>query len=187
MRAFIQALLLAAALLPLGLRPASAQGPEALFELMAQCRRDAADLCGEVEPGGLRIAACLYSRINDLSPGCYRAMRDGIALRSCGGEVARYCRGIPPGDGRIASCLRDFREDLGPRCFDALASSKVHRRRDDYGWDARAPKFAAPIEPREYSDERYSRRYDERYTRKYQEPAPEGEDGQDGEDGYSIK
>lgn len=187
MRAFIHALLLAAALLPLGLRPASAQGPEALFELMAQCRRDAAELCNEVEPGGLRIAACLYSRINDLSPGCYRAMRDGIALRSCGGEVDRYCRGIPPGDGRIARCLRDFREDLGPRCFDALASSKVHRRRDDYGWDAPRPKYAAPIVPRDYSDERYTRQYEERYTRKYQETLPEGQDGEDGEDGYSIK
>jgi len=178
MRAFLHALLLAATLLPLGLRPASAQGQEALFEVMAQCRRDAAELCADVEPGGLRVAACLYSRISDLSRPCYRAMRDGIALRSCGGEVARYCRDIPPGDGEIARCLRDYREDLSQRCVDALASSRV-RRRNDYAWDAQPPKYAAPYQKRGYSDETY--------TRKYAEPTPDGEDGEDGEDGYSIK
>jgi hypothetical protein len=173
MRAFIHALLLAAVLLPLGLRPASAQKSEALFELMAQCRRDAAELCADVEPGGMRVAACLYSRINDLSRPCYRAMRDGIALRSCGGDVARYCRGIPPGDGDIARCLRDYREDLSPRCVDALASSRV-RRRDDYAWDAHPPKYVTPYQKRGYSEETY--------TRKYVEPA-EPEDGENGDDG----
>ncbi len=173
MRAFIHALLLAAVLLPLGLRPASAQQSEALFELMAQCRRDAAELCSDIEPGGMRVAACLYSRINELSRPCYRAMRDGIALRSCGSEVARYCGGIPPGDGEIARCLRDYREDLGSRCVDALASSRV-RRRDDYAWDSQTPKYVTPYQKRGYSEETY--------TRKYVEPA-EPENGEDGEDG----
>jgi hypothetical protein len=87
MRAFLSAVLMAAALMPLGLRPASAQGAEILLELIAQCHRDAADLCADIQPGGGRIAACLYSHMNDLSPPCHRAMRDGLALRSCAGST----------------------------------------------------------------------------------------------------
>ena len=177
MRAFIHALLIAVALLPLGLRPASAQGADVLSELMIQCRRDVAELCSDVEPGGLRVAACLYSRIGDLSRPCYHAMRDGIALRSCGSDVARYCRGIPPGEGGIARCLRDYREELSPRCVEALADSRQNRR--DYSWDSQQPKYAAPYEPRRYSEEPYAR--------KYSEPAPDGQDGDDGEDGGSLK
>jgi Cysteine rich repeat len=178
MRALIHALLLAAALMPFGLRPASAQAADVLYELMANCRPDVAEFCSDVEPGGGRVAACLYSRIHDLSPRCHRAMRDGIAMRACGGDVARYCRDIPPGDGRIAFCLRDFREDLSPRCLDALADSLPKGRR--YSQDVHPPKLALPYQPRRYSEEYYSRKYSE-------EPAPEAQDGDDGEDGYSIK
>jgi Cysteine rich repeat len=180
MRAFLSAVLMAAVLMPLGLRPASAQIGDILPALLAQCHRDAAELCSDVEPGGLRIAACLYSRLNDLSPGCQRAMRDGIAMRACGSDYYRYCREVPVGEGRVAGCLREFRDEVSPRCSEALAFGAP---RDDYRrygrYDDRRYGYSR------YGDRRYDdRRYDDRaakaspapYVRRYQDPAPEDDD-----------
>ena len=146
MRAFLSALLVAACLMPLGLRPASAQAADVVSELMIQCRRDAAELCSDVEPGGLRIAACLYSRMNDLSPRCHRAMSDGVVLRDCGREYDRFCRDVPVGDGHVAKCLRDFRDEVSPRCYGALSSTR--RRYGDRSWSERRRYDAPP--PAEY-------------------------------------
>ena len=179
MRAFLSAVLMAALLTPLGLRPASAQVGEVLVQLLARCHRDAAELCPGVEPGGGRIAACLYSRLNDLSPGCHRAMRDGIALRACGYEYSRFCRDVVIGDGRVARCLRDYRDEVNPRCSEALAFSRPR-----YSYDAPrygAPRYDAPRYndrvPDEYRDPKsppYGGGYDE--PRKYDDPAPEDDD-----------
>lgn len=162
MRAFLSAVLMAAVLMPFSLRPASAQVAEVLAEVMAQCRRDAADLCSDVEPGGGRVAACLYSRLRDLSPPCHRAMRDGIAIRACGSEYQRYCRDVPIGYGKVARCLREFSDSVGPRCSDALAFGRPRNGGERrYGrWEDEnfAPK-ALPY-TRRYSDESYSRRRD---------------------------
>ena len=180
MRAFLSAVLMAALLLPLGLRPASAQAADVLAELMVQCRRDAADLCSEVEPGGGRVAACLYSRLNDLSPPCHRAMRDGIAIRACGGEYQRYCSDIPIGYGKVSRCLRQFSDSVGPRCSEALAFGrpKYAERRYSGKWEeeeiAPAPK-ALPY-TRKYTEESYT-------TRRYrEEAAPEEYEDDQGPD-----
>jgi len=122
---------------------------------MVQCRADAAELCNEVQPGGGRVAACLYSRLDDLSPRCHRAMRDGIAMRACGGDYHRYCRDVPVGEGRVAACLRDYRDEISPRCMDALAFN-APRRSGNY----HARKYAEP----------YGRNYDR---------APEADDDED--------
>jgi Cysteine rich repeat len=166
MRAILGAVLMAAMLMPLGLRPASAQAADVLLQLIAHCRRDAAELCPEVEPGGGRIAACLYSRLNDLTPGCHRAMRDGIALRACGGEFHRFCGDVAIGEGQVARCLREFRDAVGPRCAEALAFSGPRYAERGYGdrgyaergyggprWeDYRAPP-PPPAYDRKYRDE----------------------------------
>jgi hypothetical protein len=144
MRALIRGMLLAAVLMPLGLRPASAQAEDIFRQLIIHCRADAAELCSDVEPGGGRIAACLYSRIDDLSPRCHRAMRDGIALRSCSDDYYRYCEDVPLGEGRVARCLRDYRDEISPRCAKALVFSV--RRDREYGWGDRPPRYATPYE-----------------------------------------
>jgi Golgi apparatus protein 1 len=150
MRHLFKALLIALALLPLGLRPASAQVGELFVELMVNCREDARDFCADVEPGGGRIAACLYSRLNDLSPRCHRSMRDGIALRACAADYDRYCRDVPLGEGRVAACLLEFRDEISPRCLDALAMAG--RGGGRYGRYEASPKYAEP-----YSRKRHDR------------------------------
>jgi hypothetical protein len=166
MRALISALLVAAALVPFGLRPASAQAADVVAELMIQCRRDAAELCGDVEPGGMRIAACLYSRINDLSPRCHRAMSDGIALRACGREYHRFCGDVPVGDGLVAKCLRDFRDEVSPRCYGALTSGRKHY--GERGWSERRwtdRRYDAPpvkeYRRKKYVEEEVEEQYDQ--------------------------
>lgn len=146
MRALIRGMLLAALMMPLGLRAASAQADDVFRQLFVHCRADAAELCSDVEPGGGRIAACLYSRIDDLSPRCHRAMRDGIALRSCARDYDRYCSDVVLGEGRLARCLRDYRDEITPRCANALAFKVPHRRDRDYGWRDHAPRYVTPYE-----------------------------------------
>jgi hypothetical protein len=158
MRTFLSAVLMAAALMPFGLRPASAQVGEVLSELMVQCRRDAAELCPDVEPGGGRIAACLYSRLNDLSPPCHRAMRDGIAVRACKSDYNRFCGDVQIGQGQVARCLREFRDEVSPRCAEALAFSRPPRY-GDRRWDDQLAK-AMPY-ARKYTEETYTRKYRE--------------------------
>lgn len=167
MRTFLSAVLMAAALMPFGLQPASAQVGEVLSELMVQCRRDAAELCPDVEPGGGRVAACLYSRLNDLSPPCHRAMRDGIALRACKGDYSRFCGDVQIGQGQVAKCLREYRDEVSPRCAEALAFSRPRYGDSRYGdnrygdrrWDDHPPK-ALPY-ARKYTEESYTRKYSE--------------------------
>src|SRR5262245_7880262 len=146
MRTFVRGVLLAAAFLPLGLRPASAQAEDIFRQLFIHCQADAATICGDVAPGGGRIAACLYSRLDDLSPRCHRAMRDGIALRSCAGDYDRYCRDVPLGEGRLPRCLRAFRDEISPRCADALAFQVPRRRDRHYGWRDPSPRYATPYD-----------------------------------------
>lgn len=171
MRAFISALLMAVALVPLGLSPASAQVGEVLSELMANCRRDAADLCPDVEPGGGRVAACLYSRLNDLSPPCHRAMRDGIAVRACKSEYNRFCGDVPIGEGQVAKCLRDYREEVSPKCAQALAFSRPrHGRWEEGRWE----KPAAKAYTYEYERKEYRREYDTKLPPEAYEDEGEG-------------
>jgi hypothetical protein len=41
---------------------------------MAACRGDVAEFCGQLQPGGGRIRACIREHVAELSPGCKQAL-----------------------------------------------------------------------------------------------------------------
>ncbi len=120
MRFLLKAVTLCLGLLSAGLTPVSAQEPGLILHLMNQCRADAVDLCGDIAPGGGRVAVCLYAHMDELRPRCQQAMRVGIAIKACGFDASRLCRGVEPGGGRVAACLSDSRDELSPTCLAVL-------------------------------------------------------------------
>ncbi len=49
--------------------------------IMQACRADYDRICGNVQPGGGRILACLHLHSSELSPGCAQAIPDAEKLR----------------------------------------------------------------------------------------------------------
>lgn len=115
-----------AALMPAAVAaPASAQDVAFAAALIDNCRDDAHAFCRDVPPGGGRIAACLYGRMNDLSPACRETIRAANVLRACKQDYDHFCEGVPPGGGRIVACLSGARDQLSPACRDALGGRGI--------------------------------------------------------------
>ena len=57
------------------------------------CRADIKKVCGDIKPGGSRIATCLKERVADLSDVC-KARLAGVAAarKTCNGEIEKPMR-----------------------------------------------------------------------------------------------
>jgi hypothetical protein len=85
------------------------------------CREDVRQLCPDVRAGGGKIAACLQSQIDKVSPGCRTAMEEAKqkirqAVDACRDDMQTFCPDIKPGSARIARCLKKNVESLTPDC-----------------------------------------------------------------------
>src|SRR5215470_9952217 len=107
--------LLAAALAPAALAQGKAEKGE------GPCREDAKKFCGNVQPGGGRIARCMKENEAQLSPACQSAMKEAQQRfeefsKDCKPDAEKFCKGIRPGQGRILACLKSHQSELTPAC-----------------------------------------------------------------------
>src|SRR5437879_13664042 len=75
------------------------------------CAADAKKFCGNVEPGGGRIAKCMKSHEAELSPACQSEMKRAAqrieqVRQQCKADAEKFCKGIKPGQRRILACLK---------------------------------------------------------------------------------
>jgi hypothetical protein len=85
------------------------------------CAADAKKFCGEVKPGGARVAKCMKSHEAELSPACQAEMkrveeRVEQVREECKADAEKFCKGIRPGRGRILACLKSHQSELAPAC-----------------------------------------------------------------------
>jgi hypothetical protein len=85
------------------------------------CAPDAKKFCGNVQPGGGRIAKCMKSHEAELSPACRSEMKRAEerieqVKEECGADAKKFCQGIKPGQGRILACLKSHQSELAPAC-----------------------------------------------------------------------
>lgn len=85
------------------------------------CAADAKKFCGDVKPGGGRVAKCMKSHEADLSPACQAEMKKAEerieqVKQECSADAKKFCQGIRPGGGRILACLKSHQSELAPAC-----------------------------------------------------------------------
>jgi hypothetical protein len=93
------------------------------------CQPDLQKFCKDVTPGGGRIASCLDSREDQLSPICRSSWlaakarvsekldQEELAFRdSCRTDLHKFCSKVPSGRGRLLDCLDRNKDKLTPSC-----------------------------------------------------------------------
>jgi hypothetical protein len=91
------------------------------------CAADIQSYCAGVPQGEGRIAQCLRTHQQQLSPGCQRGMQSAGALmkevvQACEDDVHRYCAGVAPGTTK--ECLRTNFRQLSFGCKRELFEAK---------------------------------------------------------------
>ncbi|MEL6266493.1 MAG: cysteine rich repeat-containing protein [Pseudomonadota bacterium] len=110
----------------------AAEAPAA--DILDACAPEIENICGDVEPGHGRIAACLYAHEDQVSDTCDAAMADTAdaidlffdrlqQLKSaCGEDIRAQCSGLAPGEGRILSCLAENSASLSETCGELMST-----------------------------------------------------------------
>jgi len=91
------------------------------------CAADIKALCAGVQQGEGRIAQCLRSNQQQVSPGCQQAMAKASTLmkevaQACEDDVHQYCAGAAP--GTVKDCLRTNFRKLSMGCKRELFEAK---------------------------------------------------------------
>lgn len=88
------------------------------------CGGDISRVCSGVAPGGGRLAQCLMSQQDKLSPDCRRFVVEAQSAQdtmfACAVDAKRLCASTLPGGGRIVACLSRQRQAISRDCARAL-------------------------------------------------------------------
>jgi hypothetical protein len=85
------------------------------------CGADIKTLCGGVEPGQGRIAACVKERFKDLSEPCRDLLSTTAAgARACAADVKQNCANARRRSA-IVACMKSTLANLSDTCRSALA------------------------------------------------------------------
>ena len=119
--AIMKALTIAAALGAALLFAGSAYAaPSALAKA---CAKDVKSVCGDVKPGGGKLAACMKEHFSDLSTDCQIAYIKVAAVgRACKADVKKFCADVKLKNAK-AECLKSHAADLSEGCKDAMAKA----------------------------------------------------------------
>jgi len=92
--------------------------------LAKACAKDVKSGCGDVKPGGGKLAACMKEHFSDLSTDCQIAYIKVAAVgRACKADMKKFCADVKPGQNAKASCLKSHAADLSEGCKDAMAKA----------------------------------------------------------------
>ena len=86
------------------------------------CAADIKKVCGDIKPGGRRIATCLKERVADLSDVCKARLADVAAAgKTCRADIEKQQCGTK---GRIqkVTCIKDALANLGDDCKAAITA-----------------------------------------------------------------
>jgi hypothetical protein len=105
-----------------------AQSAGAAKSGMGACKADIKKVCGDIKPGGSRIATCLKEHVADLSDACKTRLADVAAARiTCNGDIEKQqC----DAKGRVQklSCITKALANLGPDCKAAIAAIVTRKK-----------------------------------------------------------
>jgi Cysteine rich repeat len=86
------------------------------------CAADIKKVCGDIKPGGSRIATCLKERVADLSDACKTRLADVAAARkTCNGEIEKQQCGTKSRIRKV-TCIKGALSNLGDECKAAIAA-----------------------------------------------------------------
>jgi Cysteine rich repeat len=100
--------------------PGAYAAPSALARA---CAKDVKSVCGDVKPGGGKLAACMKEHFSDLSTDCQIAYIKVAAVgRACKADVKKFCADVKLQNAK-AACLKSHAADLSEGCKNAMAKA----------------------------------------------------------------
>ena len=92
------------------------------------CAADITKVCANIEPGNLRIAACLKERLTDLSDVCKARLAEVAAAgKTCRAEVEKQC-GTERRRIKKVACISEALTNFGDDCKAAIAAVVTRKK-----------------------------------------------------------
>ena len=92
------------------------------------CAADIKKACGNIKPGGGRIATCLKDRVTDLSDVCKARLAEVAAAgKTCRAEVQQQC-GTESRRIKKLACIKNALSSLSDDCKAAVAAVAARKK-----------------------------------------------------------